>query len=321
MRTDGRADLTKLRTAPLAARRHKVEVANLAGTGLPGIAFSDFLNRCLPRIQEGASFRAVVAAIVRSHERRRAVAAGLGAHVLKCGLGPQIIQLMRLGVLTSVALNGGGAVHDFELALVGHTSEDVPDGLATGDFGTAEETASLMNGALRKELDRVGPDFEAGMGQLLGQALIDLKAPYGEYSVLYNAAQLGLPITVHVAIGTDVVHMHGSANGAAIGQATHNDFRRYVAALRNIGHGGTYLNIGSAVILPEVFLKGINVLRNLDHNLTDFTAVDMDMTRHYRPSENVVKRPTTVGGHGYALTGAHELLLPLLVQAIVEEVG
>jgi len=197
----------------------------------------------------------------------------------------------------------------------------VQSGLADGRFGMAEETGRLMNEALLEAWRRNGPDFPQGMGELLGHKLIALEAPYRAYSILVAGIELDVPVTVHVAIGTDIVHMHPAAHGGAIGQATFNDFRRYTAALANLGHGGVYLNVGSAVLLPEVFLKALTVLRNLGHDAFDFVAVNMDMQQHYRPLENVVRRPAAGHGEGYALTGHHELMVPLLAQAVVEEVA
>jgi hypothetical protein len=305
-------DLSRVRTVALQARANKVNMEQFARPPRPGATVGEFL-RGLPGILAGDDFRRVAEAIVTARRNGRPVIMGLGAHVLKCGLGPVLNDLMRRKILTALALNGSAAIHDFEIALIGETSEDVAAGLRDGTFGMVRETGELMNQAI----NRAPEHSERGMGWLLGEQLLRLNAPHLEYSVLATARRLEVPVTVHVAVGTDIIHMHPSANGAAIGQATFTDFRLLAACVAELS-GGVYLNVGSAVLLPEVFLKAFTVAQNLGANLRDFVTVNMDMLMHYRPGENVVRRPPTVGGKGYALAGRHEIMLPLLAQAVVD---
>jgi hypothetical protein len=308
-------DLSQIRTVPLQGRESKVAWERFAQPPQAGRSFAEFVAS-LPRLLTGEDFRQVVEAVVTAHRRRRPVVAGMGAHVIKCGLSPVIIDLMRRGILTAVALNGSGAIHDFEVALIGQTSEDVAAGLQDGTFGMARETGELMNRAI----NRVREQPEKGMGKLLAEQLIEGDAPHQDASLLVTGYRLNVPVTVHVAVGTDIIHMHPSADGAAIGQATFNDFRIFAAVVAELS-GGVYLNIGSAVILPEVFLKAFAVAQNLGATLHDFVTVNMDMTTHYRPGENVVRRPPAVGGKGYTLIGRHEIMVPLLAQAVVDALG
>ncbi len=305
-------DLSRVRTVPLSTRPNKVNLEWFARPPRVGQSFADFFGG-LPSILAGGDIRAVVAAVVAARRRGAPVIIGMGAHVIKCGLSPVLIDLMRRGVVTALALNGSGAVHDFEIALIGQTSEDVAAGLRDGTFGMVRETGELMNRAINGVLDR--PD--QGMGTLLADRLLEVQAPYLDYSLLAAARRLNLPATVHVAVGTDIIHMHPSADGAAIGRATFNDFRLFAGSVSRLS-GGVYLNIGSAVLLPEVFLKAFTIAQNLGADLHDFVTVNMDMNAHYRPTENVTRRPPGVGGRGYNLIGRHELMLPLLAQAVVE---
>jgi hypothetical protein len=305
-------DLKRVRTIPLGDRANKVALEGFAKPPAEGRSVAAFLD-ALPHIYAGEDFRKVVGAIVRARQAGRPVIAGIGAHVLKCGLGPVLIDLMRRRVLTALVTNGSVSIHDFEIALVGETSEDVAAGLRDGTFGMVRETGELMNGAIARVLER--PD--AGLGQLLGERLNELDAPHRAYSVLAAGARLGVPVLVHVAIGTDTIHTHPSADGAALGRASFNDFRRFAAALTELS-GGVYLNVGSAVILPEAFLKAFTVAQNLGADLRDYVTVNMDMISHYRPGENVVRRPAQVAGRGYTLIGRHELMVPLLAQAVVD---
>jgi hypothetical protein len=305
-------DLTRVRTISLRARANKVRVDRFARPPRKGQTAAEFLAG-LPTILAGEDFRAVVDAVVAARRAGRPVLAAVGAHVIKCGLNPVLIDLMRRGVLTGIAMNGACAIHDVELALIGETSEDVAAGLKTGAFGMVRETGEFMHRAINRVLDR----RELGMGALLGDAVIEAETPNREYSVLATARELRLPATVHVAIGTDIIHMHPSADGAALGLATFNDFRLFCGAVKGLT-GGVFLNMGSAVIMPEVFLKALTVAQNLGADLRDFTTVNLDMTAHYRPGENVVRRPAVVGGRGVTLMGRHELMIPLLAQAVVE---
>jgi deoxyhypusine synthase len=305
-------DLTQVRTIPLQSRQTKVVLERFARPPKPGRSFAGFVES-LPHILAAEDFRLVVKAIAAAHRKDRPVIVAMGAHVIKCGLSPVIADLMQRGIVTALALNGAGAIHDFEIALIGGTSEDVIAGLRDGSFGMARETGELMNRAINRALDH----SNLGMGAALADELTQIEAPHREYSLLVAGRRLGVPVTVHTAIGTDVIHMHPSASGRAIGQATFTDFRIFAALVAGLSEG-VYLNVGSAVVLPEVFLKAFTIAQNLGANLHDFVTVDMDMIVHYRPGENVVRRPHVAGGQGYTLTGRHELLIPLLAQAVVD---
>lgn len=257
------------------------------------------------------SLRRLVGATVSAVRARRPVAVMIGGHVIKTGCGPCLIQLMEAGALTVLAMNGSAAIHDFELATLGRTSEDVEAGLDSGSFGMAEETTRLMN-RLTSEAAAAGD----GLGETLGRYLAS-EAPHAERSVLAATARLGIPATVHVALGTDILHMHPTADGGAIGAASLRDFRILTAALEGLS-GGVVLNLGSAVLLPEVFLKALSVLLNLGETITDLTTGDFDFLRHYRPTRNVVQRPTAGGrGAGYSVTGHHEILIPLYAAGVL----
>ena len=319
----------KIRTYPLAGRRSKVNVRDFARPVGRGASVAEFLDS-LPHILAGDDLRAVIAAILRARARRKAVLWGLGGHIIKVGLGLVLIDLIRRGFVSGIAINGAALVHDFEIALVGNTSEDVEASLGGGRFGMAEETRLFLNeiavGAHRSGI---------GMGEAAGKLLTSgrLKVRYPEASVLIAAYRAKVPVTVHLAIGTDIPHMHRSADGAALGAATHHDFRLFCAMVKQMHPGGVYLNWGSAVILPEVFLKAVSVVRNLGVPLRPITTANFDIIQHYRPVTNVVRRPTVRlrsgsvaalrGGareesRGYALTGHHEILLPLVAAALVE---
>ena len=308
-------DLSRVTTYPLGERKNKVTIGDFAIPGSPGATFRDFLA-ILPHILAGTSFREVVSAIVQAHQDGRPVILAMGAHVIKCGLSLIVIDLMERGIITAVAMNGAGPIHDFEIALIGETSEDVADGLRTGMFGMVEETGRLINEAIRE-----GAEQDLGMGEAIGRKIIAMGTPYERYSILAAGVRLGVPTTAHVAVGTDIIHMHPRADGAAIGKTSFHDFRLLASIVADLGHGGVYLNLGSAVILPEVFLKALTMARNLGHEVIDFTTVNLDMYQHYRPVQNVVKRPSLDGGKGYAITGHHELIIPLLAQAVLEELG
>jgi hypothetical protein len=307
-------DFSGLRTVGLKERGGKVKVADFAKPYPKSSGLSGWLSS-LPQILAGKSFRAVLEAIAGARSGGRAIVWGLGGHVIKCGLAPVLIDLMRRGYVTAFALNGSAAIHDFEIALAGHTSEDVEAVLPDGRFGSAEETGREMNRAICK-----GDQAGLGMGESLGRCLDAAASPeFAETSLLLQAYLHCTPVTVHVAVGTDTPHLHPAAEGAAIGSATHRDFRLLCAYLADLDQGGVYLNCGSAVVLPEVFLKAVSGLRNLDHPLTRFTTVNLDFLQHYRPRMNVVERPHAAsGGTGYSLTGHHELLIPLLAACLIE---
>lgn len=306
-------DLQRVSTIALRGRDNKVDTANFAKPPVKGATFEQFLNG-LPRIDARLHFNAVIDAIVSARNAGRPVVWAMGAHVIKCGLNPVLIELMRREVITAFAFNGAGAVHDFEIALIGETSEDVGAGLKDGSFGMVKETADGLNEAVTNV---TSDEPDAGMGWMVGRHLHRTGAPNCEHSLLAQAYSKDVPVTVHVALGTDICHMHPSADGAAIGQATFNDFRILAGLLMDLS-GGVYLNVGSSVLLPEVFLKAFTVAQNLGADLHDFTTVNMDMISHYRPGQNVVTRPPLVGGKGYTLMGRHEFMVPLLAQALAE---
>jgi hypothetical protein len=307
-------DFAGLKTVPLKERGGKVNIADFASVFRAGSGVAGWLDS-LPRILAGNSFRAVVDALAAARTRQRSIIWGLGGHVIKCGLAPVLIDLMRRGYVTAFALNGAAAIHDFEIALTGHTSEDVEAVLPDGRFGSAEETGRDMNRAIA-EGDREG----LGMGEALGRWLDSSPPPaHAASSLLLQAYRQGTPATVHVAIGTDTPHTHPAADPAAIGSASHRDFRLLSAYVADLNEGGVYLNVGSAVVLPEVFLKAVSAVRNLGHPLANFTTADFDFLQHYRPRVNVVERPHAgSGGSGYAITGHHELMVPLLAAALIE---
>ncbi len=306
------ADLARVRTVPIGARPNKVDTSLLAAVPAADRSFDAFLAS-LPDLLAARALRAAVGAVAAAARTRRGVVALLGGHVIKTGMGPLLVHLLRRGVLTHVAMNGAAAIHDFELAAFGGTSEDVAAGLGDGTFGMAEETGREMNAAIAR-----GHAEGRGLGEALARALAARPAAPGRaHSVLLSALERGTPATVHVAIGADIIHQHPAADGAATGATTHRDFRRLAAAVARLDGGGVVLNLGSAVVMPEVFLKALTVARNLGHGKpTGFTAVDCDMIRHYRPRLNVVERPTQAGGTGYLLTGHHEILIPLLVWGV-----
>lgn len=307
-------DFSRLSTIPLAERGGKVRIEHMAAPHRKGAALSEWLDR-LPRLLAADSLRAVVSAILDARRRGRAILWGLGGHVVKCGLAPVLIDLMDRGFVTAVAMNGATSIHDFEIGLAGCTSEDVEAVLPDGRFGAAEETGRLMNQAI------AGAEAsDCGLGEALGAALDSLAPPhFAPYSLLLQAWRRSVPVTVHVAVGTDTPHTYPAASGAAIGAATHRDFRLFCSLVRGLDGGGVYLNVGSAVVLPEVFLKAVSVVRNLRYPLADFTTVNFDFLQHYRPRLNVVERPhARSGGAGYSVTGHHEILLPLLAALLVE---
>jgi hypothetical protein len=310
------ANLNQVRTYSLEARPTRVERSDFASVCETNPTLSKFLDS-LPHILKADDLRAIVDAIVAAYQKGKPVVAGIGGHVIKCGLSPLLIHLMEKGVITVVVMNGGASIHDFEMALIGRTSEDVAASLDTGMFGMVRETGEAMNAAIA-----AGAEAGLGMGEALGRKLLELKAPFVDYSVLAAGVRLGVPVMVHVAIGGDTIHMHPGADGAAIGATSFTDFRILVSVLCDIGDGGVYLNIGSAVMLPEVFLKALNLARNLaDGDIVGFTTVNMDMIQHYRPTVNVVQRPTQSEGAGYALTGHHEIMVPLLVHLVLAELS
>ena len=303
-----------MRTVPVAIRPNKVNASEFAQPPGDDRSFGAFL-RALPDVLVARDFLAVVRAIANAAGRQRGVVVMLGGHVVKTGLAPTLIDLMTRGVITHIAMNGSGAIHDFEIARFGATSEDVAAGLKDGTFGMAEETGREMNDAFV-----AGMQAEQGMGESLGVALE--RAPSlvnPELSLLLAARRLSIPISVHAALGAEIIHQHPAASGAAIGDTSHRDFRRLAHSLIRLDDGGVVLNLGSAVIMPEVFLKALTIARNLGGGKPEsFTSVDLDMQRHYRPRMNVVQRPTLHSGKGYEITGHHEIMVPLLVWAVAQ---
>ncbi len=306
-----RIDLSAVTTYPLQDRINKVSVDDFATLPASEIDLSLFLGS-LPKILKASDFLGLVDDIVAAYQHQKPVIVMMGGHVIKCGLSPLLIDLVKRGVITGFAFNGASSIHDFEIALIGETSEDVSAYLQTGKFGMWEETGRLMNTAIQ-----YASDTGIGMGEALGRRLIELAAPYNAYSLLATGVEADVPITVHVAIGTDIIHQHPSAKGAAIGAASFTDFQLLTGLVTELEGGGVVLNLGSAVILPEVFLKALTIARNLGRTVSHFSAANFDMNQQYRPVENVVKRPTEMGGKGYTFTGHHELMIPLLVQAVL----
>jgi hypothetical protein len=303
-----------LKTVPIAERGGKVQVDQFARPFRKGGGVSELIDG-FPDILAGRAFHSVLSALKRARAESRAILWGMGGHVIKCGLGDVLLDLMRRGWVTGFVMNGAASIHDFEIAIAGQTSEDVESVLPDGRFGAAEETGREMNLAIAE-----GNGHGLGMGEALGKRLETLAKPeFASHSVLAGAYKATLPVTIHVAIGTDTPHTHPRADAAAIGETTHRDFRLLCSLVRGLDGGGVYLNLGSAVVLPEVFLKAVSVVRNLGHPLADFATVNFDFLQHYRPKVNVVERPhARSGGHGFAITGHHEIMIPLLAAALVE---
>ncbi len=304
-------DLSGIRTYPLKSRQSKARTEDFARPYQPGSGIAGWLD-ALPSMLAAADFRAVVAAVAGARAEGRGILWGFGAHVIKTGLSPILIDLMERGFVSALATNGAGLIHDFEIALSGATSEDVDASLGEGRFGMAEETGRLLNGAINE-----GVAAGLGLGQSVGRYLSGRHPQHEHGSVAATAYRLGIPLTVHVAIGTDIVHMHPAASGAALGEGSLRDFRYFASNVSRLERG-VYLNCGSAVILPEVFLKAVSLARNKGCRLDGLTTVTLDFARLYRPQVNVVNRPTAGIGRGYYLVGHHELLIPLLAAALLE---
>jgi hypothetical protein len=313
----GETDLARVRTVPIAARPNKVRAEEFASPPGADRSFAAFL-RALPDVLVARDFLRVADAIATAARRKRGIIVMLGGHVVKTGLSPVLIDLMQRGAITHLAMNGSAAIHDYEMARFGGTSEDVAAGLRDGSFGMAEETGREMNEAFIR-----GSRELMGMGEAIALALGDAqkanRLAHPELSILLAAAGLGVPVTVHAALGAEIIHQHPAASGAAIGDTSHRDFRRLAASLESLDDGGVALNLGSAVIMPEVFLKALTIARNVGGGKPrSFVTCDLDMQRHYRPRVNVVERPTMESGKGYEITGHHEIMVPLLAWAVVE---
>src|SRR5215510_4792824 len=306
-------DLSGVRTYPLSSRHSKARAEDFARPVQRGGSFATWFDS-LPAILGGADLRRVVRAIVEARRRGAGVMWGIGAHVIKTGVSPVLIDLMERGYVSALAMNGAGIIHDFEIALSGATSEDVDEALGPGRFGMAEETGTQLNAILKSASDK-----NLGFGQAVGAYLSEMKPPHADRSLAVAAHRFGVPLTVHVAVGTDIIHMHPKASGAAIGDSSLRDFRYFVSSVARLT-GGVYLNCGSAVVLPEVFLKAVALARNQGISLDGLTTVNIDFVRLYRPQTNVVTRPVAgTSGLGFNLVGHHEILIPLLAAAVIEQ--
>ena len=309
-------DLSGVTTYPIRERKNKVSLQHdFAGEITPGMGVSALLA-ALPNQLGGESLNTIINSIVNAREKGKPVVIGIGGHVIKCGLQPVLKKLIEADIVTAVAMNGSATIHDYEISLIGETSEDVGAVLHCGTFGMAEETGRDINGAVAS-----GVADGIGYGEALGRFIIENKNPHRDFSLLATCFENDIPATVHVAVGTDIIHQHPTCDGALLGQATFTDFRLFTAVVSTLGDGGVYLNIGSAVIMPEVFLKALSVAQNMGFHVDNFTTANFDMTQHYRPLQNVVKRPTSGVSRGLTITGHHEIMLPLLAAGILDRIG
>jgi hypothetical protein len=308
-------DLRRIKTYPLKDRTSKVTVESFARPYAPGKSFLDFVSG-LPKILAARDLKNLARAIADAHKAGKAILWGIGGHVIKTGISPVLIDLMDRGLVTGLAMNGAAMIHDFEIALIGSTSEDVEKQLQQGAFGMATETGQGINEAIA-----TGSAAHLGIGESLGRYLAEIKPAFGQFSVLLQAYLRNIPVTVHVAIGADIIHSHPNFPPAATGEGSHRDFRLFASLVAGLNEGGVYLNCGSAVTLPEVFLKCISLVRSGGDRLQDFTTANLDFIQHYRPTENVLKRPIRNGGQGIALTGHHEILMPLLAAEVIEMIS
>lgn len=307
-------DLNGINTVSISKRKSKVTADSFAKPFKKGSRIKDFLDT-LPDILAGDHLRAVISAIAKARSNNKIVLFGMGAHVIKVGLNPIVIDLMERGVISAVAMNGAGIIHDLEVALDGNTSEDVNESIDDGSFGMTRETCNLIGSAITEASQNA-----MGLGESVGRIILQNNLKFKEKSILAEASRLEIPVTVHVAIGTDIIHMHPGFDPKSAGEASHRDFRTFASIVSSL-EGGVYMNVGSAVLLPEVFLKAITLVRNLGHDVKSFTTVNMDFIQHYRPMTNVVNRPTQKGGKGYNLVGHHEIMLPLIAAGIIEALG
>jgi hypothetical protein len=299
-----------LKTTSLRFRAGKVCVDDFARVHSPDARLSRFI-RNLPNFLAARDFREFLGLLGKARKRRKAIIAAMGAHVLKVGLSPVLIDLMKNGWISAIALNGAGVIHDFEIAFCGRTSEDVESRIKKGRFGMARETGEMLNEAVRQ-----GAEMGLGMGEAVAGMIARSKLPYKRLSLLGSAYRLGIPVTVHVAIGTDTIHFHPRADGEALGKTSMKDFYLFSGLVRRLDGGGVFMNIGSAVILPEVFLKAVSFVRNKGYPLENFSAAVFDFIHHYRPDQNVVRRPLGKKGKGFYFIGPHEILIPLLAAAL-----
>lgn len=304
--------LARIKTISIRARKSKVSPKDFARPLDPHKSSVATFIDSLPRILVGKDLRELVDDIVQSRKRNKPVILMMGAHVVKVGMSEIIIDLLKRGVVTHVAMNSAAAIHDVETAMWGQTSEDVAANILDGKFGMARETGEFINKALVKAMT----ESSEGYGEALAKKLLALKAPHKKVSILVSCYNLNVPVTVHAAIGTDIVHQQPTMDGAATGEMTFRDFKILANSVKELKQGGVVLNIGSAVILPEVFLKALTVARNLGHRAQGFSTANFDMIRHYRPQVNVVERPTQKHGRGFNFVGHHEIMVPLLAAMI-----
>lgn len=306
-------DLRHLKTYSLSERKSKVSASDFASAWKKGSYFKDFIES-LPDILAGNHIKRVISSIAAAFKNNKTVALAMGAHVIKVGLNPVVIDLMERGIITAVAMNGAGIIHDFEIAMTGRTSEDVSVSIGNGAFGMARETCDFLSDAIKRAGEK-----SQGLGEAVGLAILEKNLPFMDKSILAAGARLGIPVTVHVAIGTDIIHMHPGFDPEAAGGASHRDFKIFASVVATLEEG-VYMNVGSAVILPEVFLKAITLVRNLGNKVDNFTTVNMDFIQQYRPMVNVVNRPTARGGAGINLVGHHEIMLPLIAAGVIEQI-
>ncbi len=308
-----RVDLTKIKTIPLNVRKCKVSIDDFAKPTKSHASFKSFYDS-LPRILASQNLKSLVDSVVGAYKKDKMVIFMMGAHVIKCGLSPLVVDLMKRRVVKAIALNGAGIIHDTEIAMIGRTSEDVGEGILDGSFGMAKETASFINEAINHGFTK-----GMGIGEAVGMSIVKAKLPHRRLSILATGYESNIPVTAHVAIGTDIIHQHPSANGEAIGEGSLLDFRNFIYSVSRL-EGGVAINFGSAVILPEVFLKAVTVARNLGFKLKVFTTANFDMISQYRPYQNILSRPTSTGGKGYNIIGHHEIMMPLLYSSIIEKI-
>ncbi|MEA1947824.1 MAG: hypothetical protein U9N83_11065 [Thermodesulfobacteriota bacterium] len=307
-------DLSRVKTYSLLERKSRVTTSDFAKAWQKGSYFKEFFDR-LPDVLAGRDIKTVISSIATAFKNKKTIVLAMGAHVIKVGLNPVVIDLMERGIITAVAMNGAGIIHDLEIAMAGQTSEDVAASICNGSFGMAHETNSFIGDATQQAGQK-----SAGLGESVGRNIIEKNLPFMDQSIFAAGVRLGIPVTVHVAIGTDTIHIHPEFDPEMTGAATYRDFRTFASVIATL-EGGVYLNVGSAVILPEVFLKAVTLARNLGNILDNFTSVNMDFIKHYRPVTNVVNRPTARGGQGFNLTGHHEIMLPLIAAGVIEEIG
>ena len=309
-------DTSEVKTYSIKTRNNKVNVDEHFGAPVKaGMSSSELLD-AMPKLLGADSLRAVADKIVEARKNDRPVVLAMGGHVIKCGLQPILKALIDADVITAVAMNGSAAIHDFEVSLVGATSEEVGDVLHSGAFGFADETGAGMNRAIK-----AGMDKDIGFARAIGEWILSHEHPFKDYSLIATCVEKGLPVTAHVAMGTDIIHQHPEMDGAVTGEMSYRDFRLITSVVADLGDGGVWLNVGSAVIMPEVFLKALSIAQNLGHHVDNFTTANFDMNQHYRPMQNVIKRPTSGSGKGYSIVGHHEINIPLLAAAILDKIG